>query len=158
MNVQLRDRQKAHVKLFWDRTQDKEIKALIPMNEMTLENSLELFNESLEPHSTSYGKVFYCDDKYIGDVWCYGIDEADEKMAMISILIFNKDYWQKGISQIVLRKFLDEIKIKYEIYRVGAFTYSHNIGSIKMLEKFGFARVETFVEDGHESYFYDYHL
>lgn len=74
--------------------------------------------------------------------------------AMISYCIFDKVYWRKGIATEALRMFLAEIVEKFGLKSVGAFTYSANESSIKVLLKNGFIDAETFVEDGIESKYF----
>ena len=62
------------------------------LNECGIE-SLRQYEESLFPGASSFGRVIYADGCYVGDVWCYGIDEREEKMAMFSFLILEKKLW-----------------------------------------------------------------
>lgn len=155
VNILLKSRTRAHVKFYWDKTQDKEIQKLFPFSIQSLEESLELFKETLKDNATSYGKVIYFDDKYIGDIWCYCIDETDEKMAMLSIIIFEKELWGKGIAAEATKTFIEDVFSKYKIDKIGAFTYLFNKRSRGLLEKAGFNQIETFVEDGIESVYYE---
>jgi RimJ/RimL family protein N-acetyltransferase len=95
----LKPRTLEHVKIFWEKSQDEEIERLFPFNRGTLSDAIKLYEKSLKPSGRSFGEVIYMDDKYIGDVWCYGIDEAGEKQAFVSIVIFDKTYWDKGIGK-----------------------------------------------------------
>lgn len=92
---------------------------------------------------------------YIGDVWCYAIDEALEKCCFLSIVIFNKDYWNKGLGSEALDEFIQEIKERYQVDTISAFTYKFNIASIKTLEKIGFQCIEEFVEQEISSLYYE---
>lgn len=147
MEIELRNRTQEHVITFWSNTQDEELKRLFPFSVDSLEESLVLFNESLKADAQSFGKVIYVNRKYIGDIWCYGIDEKEEKMAMLSIVIFDKDFWGKGIATKAATEFADEVFSKYEIEKLGAFVYLDNLGSIGLLKKAGFREMEEFVED-----------
>ncbi|MGF7059499.1 GNAT family N-acetyltransferase [Brassicibacter mesophilus] len=151
MDVVLKQRTKDHVVIFWEKTKDEEIQKLFPFSTESLEEALKLYEESLEKGALSYGKVIYYKGKYVGDIWCYGIDEADEKMAMLSIVIFEKELWGKGIATRAIKDFISEVFNKYKIEKIGAFTYIFNNRSIGLLEKAGFAKIETFVENGIES-------
>ncbi len=155
MEITLRKRTKDHVIIFWERTQDEEIKRLFPFSTESLEDALILFEESLKKDALSYGKVIYYKDNYVGDIWCYGIDEGNEKMSMLSIVIFEKDLWGKGIGTEAVKVFIEEIFSKFNIDKIGAFTYSNNYGSIGLLDKVGFKKVDTFVEDGIESEYFE---
>ena len=88
------------------------------------------------------------DGVYVGDIWCYCIDFDDTPNAMISYCIFESAYWNKGIATEALRLFLLEIRSKYHFHTVGAFTFSDNIPSIRVMEKNNFMMMEEFIEDG----------
>lgn len=74
-------------------------------------------------------------------------------MAMLSIVIFDKKYWNKGIGTSAIRKFKSTCFKKYDINKIGAFTYTDNVGSLKILQKSDFIIKESFVEDGIKSIF-----
>lgn len=155
MDIMLKTRTKEHVVTFWERTQDEELKRLFPFSAKSLEEALILFEESLKEDAVSYGKVIYFKGRYVGDIWCYGIDENEEKMSMLSIVIFEKEMWGKGIATEALEAFIKEVFNKFNIEKIGAFTYSHNYGSIGLLGKVGFEKIDTFVEDGIESKYFE---
>lgn len=155
MDIMLKARNKEHVVTFWERTQDEEIKRLFPFSTKSLKEALVLFEESLKEEAVSYGKVIYFKDRYVGDIWCYDIDENEEKMSMLSIVIFEKEMWGKGIATEALEAFIKEVFNKFNIEKIGAFTYSQNYGSIGLLEKVGFEKIDTFVEDGIESKYFE---
>lgn len=150
MNVELFDRLEEHVVNFWVATKDEEIKKLFPFSNNTLNEALCLFEET-KINSSSFGKVIYVDGNYVGDIWIYGIDEKVEKMAMLSIVIFDKKYWNKGIGTSVIEKFKMICFDRYDIDKIGAFTYSSNTGSLRGLKKSGFKVREFFTEDETES-------
>ena len=145
MGIILKTRTKDHVITFWEKTQDKEIRKLFPFSTESLEKALMLFEESLKGNALSYGKVIYFEGKYIGDIWCYGIDESNEKMAMLSVVIFEKELWGKGIATESTKAFVKEVFSEFDIEKIGAFTYSNNYGSIYLLKKAGFLEIETFI-------------
>lgn len=153
MNAKLQERQLEHVIRFYQESKDEELRMLFPFMESTLEETIDMFKASLEPHATSYGRIICVDNEYIGDVWCYCIDEVEEKNCFLSIVIFDKLYWNKGIGGKVLKEFCGEVAEKYAINKICAFTYKHNVGSKKALEKVGFKCIEEFVEDGIASYY-----
>ncbi|WIV11523.1 GNAT family N-acetyltransferase [Proteiniborus sp. MB09-C3] len=155
MNIMLKTRTKDHVVTFWEKTQDDEIKRLFPFSIESLKEALILFKESLREDALSYGKVIYFEDKYIGDIWCYGIDESNEKMAMLSVVIFEKGLWGRGIATEATKTFIKEVFNKFDIEKIGAFTYSNNHSSIGLLKKVGFCEIETFIEDGIESIYFE---
>lgn len=155
MDLMLKTRMKEHVEIFFEKTQDEEIKKLFPFNIESLEEALILFQESLKEGALSYGKVIYFKGKYIGDIWCYGIDESNEKMSMLSIVIFEKELWGRGIATEATKAFIKEVFHRFHIEKIGAFTYFYNYGSIGLLEKVGFVEIDTFVEGGIESKYFE---
>lgn len=150
MGIVLRTRTKEHVVIFWNKIHDEEIQRMFPATTESLEQALALSNESLLEDATSYGKVIYFDHEYIGDVWCYGIDPSD-KFAMLSVVIFAKVHWGKGIAAEATGIFVTEMFQRHNIERIGAFTFSSNHRSIGLLKKVGFSEIESLVEDGIES-------
>jgi len=154
-NLLLKPRALYHVKTFWEKSQNEEIERLFPFNRGALSDAIKLYEDSLKPGARSYGKIISVDDKYIGDVWCYGIDEAVEKLAFVSIVIFDKTYWGKGIGKNVLKQFCELIFDRYDVTKLCAFTYKHNEGSTRVLESSGFKMIEEFEEDGVLSYYYE---
>lgn len=151
----LKPRTCEHVKIFWEKSQDEEIERMFPFNRSTLDDAIKLYEETLKPGARSFGQVIYVDDKYIGDIWCYGIDEDDEKQAFVSIVIFDKTYWGKGIGEHALKQFCQLVFERYAINKLCAFTYKDNKRSIGPLESAGFKKIEDFVEDGVLSCYYE---
>jgi len=155
MNILLKPRTKWHVIEFFNKTQDDELKKLFPFSNDSLEDALILFENSISINSTSFGNTIYCDNKYIGDIWVYCIDEQDEKMAMLSIVIFDKTYWGQKIGTTAINRFSKIVFEKYKIDKIGAFTYAYNIPSIKSLIKNNFNLIEEFEENGVLSNYYE---
>lgn len=156
MIVKLSDRTEEQVIEFFNKTQNEEIQRLFPFSVSTLEASMALYHKSLKADATSFGKTIIIDETYVGDVWVYGIDEEDERMAMLSIVIFDKNYWGLNIGPKVITEFLQIVFDKYQIDKVGAFTYAANTRSIRALEKSGYAFMASFVENHIESRYYEY--
>ncbi|MBL4936843.1 GNAT family N-acetyltransferase [Clostridium sp. YIM B02515] len=151
----LKPRTLEHVKIFWEKSQDQEIERMFPFNKGTLNDAIKLYEETLKPDAKSFGKVINIDNKYIGDVWCYGIDEAAEKQAFVSIIIFDKTYWGKGIGKDALKQFSKLVFERYAVSRLCAFTYKDNKRSIATLESAGFKKLEEFKENGIISCYYE---
>lgn len=84
---------------------------MFPTSISSLEEALTLFDDSLQKDATSYGKIILVEDTYVGDIWCFGIDEEDKKMAMLSIVIFDKSKLGQGIAATAIPQFLDEVFI-----------------------------------------------
>lgn len=77
---------------------------------------------------------------------------------MLSYCVFDTSCWNKGIATAAISLFLTETKKKYDLLTVGAFTFSDNQASIKILEKNGFSLIEEFVEDGRKSKYFQREL
>lgn len=148
IRVALIPRTAEHVRIYWKRIQDEEIRKRIPLQSLSLEETLAQFEASRRPGAGSFGMCIEADGVYVGDIWCYGIHGDDEKTAMLSFLIFEKSLWGKGAGSEAARLFCQEVLSRYGIRRLGAFTYAENIGSPKALEKAGFLEKERFLEEG----------
>ncbi len=151
MKIILNERTEEHVKVFWNKTRDAEIQEMFPFSARSLEQALIQFSESRQADAASYGRVIYSDGAYIGDVWCYNIDQETERHAMLSIVIFEKCFWGRGIAAAALSMFVQQIFERFSIDRIGAFAFSDNQRSIGLLRKIGFVEIEAFVEAGRES-------
>ncbi len=151
MEIKLKNRTEEHVAVYWHKTQNQQIKEMLPSAADSLEKALSMFEESQKPYANSFGQVIYVDGQYVGDIWCYCIDEQEEKSAMLSFCVFEPSLWGKGIATNAIRKFLSMVFSRYHIEKMGAFTFADNVGSIKALQKAGFTIVEEFVEDGRAS-------
>ena len=136
------------VRIYFEKANRQEIKQVLPQKAKTVEEALEDYKKSQAPDACSFGQTIYVDGKYVGDVWCYCIDLNDEPNCMLSYCIFDTDYWGKGIATAAVAKFIEKVRNKYDVKTIGAFTFSHNIASIKVLEKNGFSVREEFEEEG----------
>ena len=74
MVITLEERTADSVRIYFERANQPAIKQVLPQKAKTIEEALEDYEESLLPDATSFGQTVYVDGKYIGDVWCYGID------------------------------------------------------------------------------------
>lgn len=155
--LELKPRTKENVILYFHQAQDEEIKAFLPQKAKSEAEALADFEKALLPGALSYGRSIYVSSVYIGDIWAYCIGE-DEPGAMLSFCIFDKSLWGKGIATEAARRFIEEIREKYSLKTLGAFTYSANHASIKVLLKNGFREKETFTEDGKESKYFQLDL
>ena len=154
MTIELRERTENHVRIYFEKTRDPEIQALIPQTAKTVEEAVAQFEKTRLPGATSFGRTVYVDENYVGDVWCYCIDPAEEPNAMVSYCIFEKTLWSKGVATEAVKQFLDEIAPKFDLKTVGAFTYCDNVPSIRVLEKNGFGKMEEFMDDGRLSAYF----
>lgn len=152
--INFRDRTEETVSIYFEKTKDKEIKKYLPQKAKCIEEAIADYHKSLLFDTKSYGKTIWIDDTYIGDIWCYCIDKNEVPNAMISYCIFNKKYWKKGIATKVLDLFIKEINEQFMLQSFGAFTYSENIASVRVLEKNDFKCIETILEDNIESKYY----
>ena len=158
MTVTLKPRTAAHVAIYFEKTNNEMIRSVLPQKARTVEEALEDFEQTLLPSSTSFGQTIYSDEQYVGDIWCYCIDPDDTPNAMISYCIFEPECWNQGIATDALKQFLPLIREKFKLNSVGAFTYSDNLPSIRVLEKCGFQTMEEFVEDGKASKYFEINL
>ena len=150
MNIELRERTAWHVERYFERTRDPEVRRFLPQKAATAVEALEEFQRTQGPDSTSFGRTIYADGEYVGDIWCYGI-QREMPNAMVSYCVFEKSRWGMGIGGTALKAFLAEIKDRFGIKSLGAFTFAENGASIRVLERNGFTLRERFSEDGVES-------
>ena len=73
---------------------------------------------------------------------------------MVSYCLFRQSLQGRGAATEALRLFLDEIRDRFSLERVGAFTFTENTASIRVLEKNGFRLAESFTEGGRASGYY----
>lgn len=156
MHIELRKRTRQNVEIYFYKTQNAQIQATLPSSTTTLEESLSLYEASISENATSFGQSIYVDETYVGDIWCYGIDETNEKMAMLSFCLFEKDYWHKGIMSQTIELFIPQIFNQYSIQKLGAFCFEDNIASIKALIKNQFKVIESFIEEDRASVYLEY--
>ncbi len=154
MNISLRTRTEETTAVYFEKTRDPDIQRVLPQRAKTVEEALADFRRTQEPGAASYGRTVWADGRYVGDVWCYGLHSGEEPDAMVSYCIFEKDLWGRGTASRALGMFLEEITDRFGLRTAGAFTFAANAGSIKVLERNGFRREETFVEDGVESAYF----
>ena len=147
MRIELRERTCEHVKIYFEKTQSEEVRRFLPISAKTLEDALADYEKSLLPCATSFGRVILADGQYVGDVWCYALDECDPD-AMLSFCVFESTSWGKGIATEAVRLFLLEIRTRLQIKKVGAFVYADNVASQRVLSKNRFVLRERFLEDG----------
>ena len=158
MTISLKDRTEVATRIFYEKSQQVEIKAMLPLKAKSVEEAVCEYQKTLLPGSSSCGRIIYADDEYIGDVWCYCINRSEMPNAMLSFCVFEKAYWNKGIASESVSLFLNEIRERYRIETVGAFTFSDNYASQRVLEKNGFQLMEEFIEDGRASKYYQLSL
>ena len=151
MGICLGDRTAGTVRIYFRKANQPEIKAGLPQKAQTVEEALEDYRKTLLPDAKSYGKTIIANGNYIGDIWCYCIDLNQNPNAMLSYCIFEKAYWSQGIATAAVALFLKELRAKYEVNSIGAFTFADNPASIRVLEKNGFIVLEEFSEDGRDS-------
>lgn len=156
MHISLENRTEETVKIYFEKANTPRIKAMLPQKAQTVEEALADYKKTLLPDAGSYGKIIMVNGIYIGDIWCYCIDVNEEPNAMLSYCIFEKAYWSQGIATQAVAMFLKEIHAKYRLGTIGAFTYSENSASIRVLEKNGFALMAEFSENGKSSKYLQY--
>lgn len=144
--------------IYFEKTNNETIRKVLPQKARSVEEAVTDFYTSQLPGTSSYGRNIWTDGRYVGDVWCYGIDPAGTPNAMVSYCVFEQALWGQGIASKALELFLLEIAGKYHLKTVGAFTFSNNFPSIRVLEKNGFRLMEEFVEDGIASNYFQLDL
>lgn len=158
MKIELKDRTEYHVEVYFEKTKDTDILRMLPSKMETLEQAMKAYFVSKSAESTSFGKTIYAEGFYVGDIWCYSIHEETEPNAMLSYCVFEKAYWNCGIATQALNLFITEITQRFGLKSVGAFTFADNIASVHVLENNGFVELESFVEDGRESKYFQLSL
>ncbi len=156
MNITLEERTEETVRIYFEKAKDPYIRKMLPQKANSVEEAVSDYYDTLLPSSRSFGRIIKADGKYIGDIWCYCIDKNEEPNAMLSYCVFEPEYREKGAATKAVKMFLREVFEIYQIKTVGAFTYSENIASCRVLEKSGFEFVEEFEEDGRESKYYQF--
>ncbi len=161
MDIILANRTAETAAIYFEKINNETIRKLLPQKAKTVEEAVADFHASQRPDATSYGRNICTggpDGRYVGDVWCYGIDRLGTPNAMVSYCVFEQTLWGQGIASKALAMFLLEITWKYGLKAVGAFTFSHNLSSIRVLEKNGFRLMDEFFEDGIPSRYYQLNL
>lgn len=155
MRVTLGERTEETAAVYFRETRDPGIQEMLPQRARTLEDFLADFRRSREPGADSFGRTVWLEGRYIGDVWCYAMDPAGDPQAMVSYCIFARELWGRGAATRALGLFLEEVRERFGLEHIGAFTFAANAGSIRVLEKNGFRLRESFVEDGVRSGYYE---
>lgn len=148
MHVTLDRRTAETVRTNFERCSAPEILRTLPRKAQSVEEALADYEKTLLPGATSYGRIIRAEGRYVGDVWCYGIDPADEPGCMLSFCVFEPDLWGQGVASAAVALFLQELRARLGPGSIGAFTFADNVASRRVLEKCGFALVEAFEEDG----------
>ena len=156
MDITLAARTRETVRIYFKKANTPEIRSLLPQKAKTVEEALADFEKTQLPGATSFGQTIYADGNYVGDIWCYCIDPGDEPNCMVSYCVFDPQYRAKGVATAALEQFIRRICDQYHIKTIGAFTFSHNAASIRVLEKNGFSLMEEFEEDGIASKYFQY--
>ena len=154
MEIELRERQEEHVRIYFEKVQSETVNRFLPLSSRTLEDAVTEYEKTLLPNATSFGRVIYADGEYIGDVWCYALGEEDPD-AMLSFCVFEPLLWGRGIMTEAVSLFLDEITDRFFLKVIGAFAYADNVASHRVLLKNGFVLRERFIEDGVLSHYYE---
>ena len=154
MEIRLGDRTAETVRIYFEKAQDPGIKAVLPQKAQSVEEALADYEETLLPGAASCGRTILADGVYIGDVWCYALDPDDEPNAMLSFCVFEDGFRNRGIATEAVGLFLEDVCARFRLRSVGAFSFSDNLASARVLEKNGFTLREEFVEDGRASKYF----
>lgn len=155
MEVSLGERTEKTAALYFQRSRAPAIRENLPQRAQTLEEALADYRKTQEPEARSFGRTIWADGQYVGDVWCYGMDPGGIPQAMVSYCVFETALWGRGIAAKALALFLEEIRERFGLSCLGAFTFADNTASIRVLEKNGFQCRESFAEDGVESRYFE---
>lgn len=154
MRVALDERTEETVRIYFEQAQRPTVKKMLPQKAQSVEEAIADYKATLLPAATSYGRTIWADGRYVGDVWCYCIDRTETPNAMLSYCVFDEAYRNRGVAARAVALFLEETRERYGIGTVGAFTFSDNLASIRVLEKNGFTLVEAFTEEDRESKYF----
>ena len=158
MEITLGIRTAGTAAIYFEKTDNEAIRAVLPQKARTVEEAMADFHASQRPGASSFGRTILADGAYVGDVWCYCIDPDGTPSAMVSYCVFEPEYRGQGAASEALALFLREAARRYGLKTVGAFTFSHNRPSIRVLEKNGFRLMEEFTEDGVPSQYFQLSL
>ena len=128
MNIELGQRTEETVAVYFERAQNAAIRAVLPQRARTLEEALADYRRTLEPGASSFGRTILADGQYVGDVWCYAMDPSGDPQAMVSYCVFEQALWGRGVASEALGLFLEEIRERFGLERIGAFTFIANQG------------------------------
>ena len=70
MIIILGDRTEETVRVYFEKSQQPEIKKMLPQKAKSVEEAISDYRKTLLSDSTSYGRTINVDGDYIGDVWC----------------------------------------------------------------------------------------
>ena len=154
MVITLGERTAETAAVYFEKTRSPVFRKTLPQKARTLEEALEDFRKTQEPGAESFGRTIRADGRYVGDVWCYCMDRSGDPQAMVSYGVFEPELWGRGAASAALGLFLEEIRERFGLERVGAFTFAENAASVRVLEKNGFRLAKSFTEDGVESGYY----
>lgn len=65
MRIELKERYEEHVRIYFEKTRDAQIRQMLPQKCRTVEEALEDYRKSLKPGAASFGRTIYADGKYI---------------------------------------------------------------------------------------------
>ena len=154
MKITLGERTAEAAAVYFERSRTPAIREMLPQKVRTLEEALEDFHKTQAPGADSFGRTIYANGQYVGDVWCYCMDPGGDPQAMVSYCVFAQELWGRGAATEALGLFLEDIRERFGLERIGAFTFAANTASIRVLEKNGFRLAEAFMEDGVKSGYY----
>lgn len=158
MKITLADRTEETAAIYYERAKHPIIRSFLPQKAQSLSEALTAFQKAQLPNAASFGRTIMADNEYVGDIWCYCINLCESPNAMLSYCVFEQTVWNYGIATEAVKMFLHEMKLRYDLHIIGAFTYSDNKASVRVLEKNGFLLLESFAEDGRESRYYQISL
>lgn len=120
---------------------------IIPLEDWTLDEALVAFERARADHPLGFAKSIYVGGRHIGDVWAYSLAEETAATCGVSLVIFDKKLWGKGIGSQVLDTFVSDLFGRHEIDCVVAYTFESNARSLAACLKAGFSVAERFQEE-----------
>lgn len=111
--------------------------------------------EERQTKSFHFGIVYKEDNKVIGELWIYLIE--NNRMAKVAFRL-SKAYHNKGLMTEALKEVINFIFTKTEIIRLWTDVHVDNVSSYKVLEKVGFLREGLIREGKMVNTYCDYYL
>jgi RimJ/RimL family protein N-acetyltransferase len=136
----------ADTKLWQSWDVDSEIQAYMPepMNEpQDITKQYKYIKECEEEEDGYYWSIEEKTGPTIGTVALTDINEH-HKLALVGIVIGDKDYWGKGVATEVLATVIEFAFTEVGVVRISAETEAENVAVSKVLEKVGFIHDGTF--------------
>jgi RimJ/RimL family protein N-acetyltransferase len=124
---------------------DKEVNKFLDTKSATLESQKEYVRKQNKDKNIIFLGIYAIQESHIDlppstqNYKLIGTLKYDLKESIVSIMIGDKTYWNKGYGSKAIKLFVEYIKKKYpQVREIKAGVIKKNIGSIRMFEKCGF--------------------